>query len=252
MRSPGSTALTVGTSGAVRRVTAAPLLDPEARTWCYRFFAGRFLAGGAVSNGGLTLEWVRRTLYGELPKAEGFARLLDEAAAAKAEGLMVLPYLTGERSPHYNAALRGAVFGLSEAHTRADFARAALEGVAFCLKDVWEVLGTSAQGAAPPQTAERPVQLTGGLSRSPFWAQLVADVLGTPLEVVGVADASAVGAAALAWAAQCGLPLGRAPHPAAARPRRFTPREAERRRYDAAFARFRALYTAVAEDAARS
>jgi gluconokinase len=256
VRRPGGTVLTVGTSGAVRRVTATPLLDPEARTWCYRFFAGHFLAGGAVNNGGLALEWVRRTLYGELPRGEGFSQLLKEAAAATADGLVVLPYLTGERSPHWNAAVRGAVFGLSDAHTRADLARAALEGVAFCLKDVWEVLAGSALGAKRPEgAADHAAQLTGGLSRSPVWAQLVADVLGTPLEVGGVADASAVGAAALAWTALRNSPLEHAPLPpeatgAAAKLRRFSPRATHVERYNAKFARFRALYAAVAGYAA--
>lgn len=187
---PGETILTLGTSGAIRQVTEAPQLNPERLTWCYLLTAGRYFAGGAINNGGLTLEWLRRTLYSELPRDEGFSALLRDAAAADTE-LLFLPYLTGERTPHWNAGLRASLYGLGEHHTRADIARAALEGVAFCLADVFELLSAS----------ELSVQLTGGVARAPFWAQLITDTLGVPTELNRVADASALGAALLAQVA---------------------------------------------------
>ena len=188
---PGETILTLGTSGAVRQVADAPQLGPERLTWCYLLLEGRYFAGGAINNGGLTLEWLRRTLYSELPKDRGYSQLLRDAADAEADGPLCLPYLTGERTPHWDAELRASFFGVGEHHTRADLSRAALEGVAFTLADVFELLH--------PNT--RPVQLTGGVTRSPFWAQLITDTLGVETELNHVADASALGAAMLAQVA---------------------------------------------------
>lgn len=185
---PGETVVTVGTSGAVRRVVAEPWLNEERLTWCYRFGGERYFAGGAVNNGGLALEWLRATLYSELPKDEGFKRLLKDAAHAEPSELICLPYLTGERTPHWDAALHGSFFGLGKHHTRADLALSGLEGVAFSLADVFDLLGPD---------GER-VQLSGGVTRDPFWAQLLTDALGVKTELNTVADASAVGTALLA------------------------------------------------------
>ena len=185
---PGETVVTLGTSGAVRQVANAPQLGPKGLTWCYLLAENRYFAGGAINNGGLALEWLRTTLYSELPKLEGFTQLLAEAAQAKPSELICLPYLTGERTPHWDASLRGSIFGLGKSHTRGDIARAGLEGVAFCLADVYELL--------KPNTL--PVQLTGGVTHSPFWAQLITDTLGAETELNRVADASAIGAALLA------------------------------------------------------
>jgi gluconokinase len=194
---PGETIVTLGTSGAVRQIADAPQLDEARLTWCYLLDEAHYFAGGAINNGGLTLEWLRRTFYSELPKDQGYGELLADAATADAADLLCLPYLTGERTPHWNAALRGSLFGLGEHHTRADIARAALEGVAFCLADVFDLLGSS----------ELPVQLSGGVTRAPFWAQLITDTLGVKTELNRVADASALGAARLAQVALSGTTL---------------------------------------------
>ena len=111
-----------------------------------------------------------------------------------AEGVFFLPYLTGERSPHWDPDACALLFGLRLSHNRGHVARAALEGVAFCLADVWEALcGDDLPG--------EPVRLTGGITQSPVWTQILADVLGVPLAPIEVADASAEGAAMLGhWA----------------------------------------------------
>ena len=189
----GETVITVGTSGAIRRVVSNPLLDPQERTWCYVIGQDRWLAGGAINNGGLTLQWVRDYLYPDLPGETGYQQLLYDAAKILpgAEGLLLLPYFTGERSPYWNPSVRATLSGLGLEHSRGHIARAALEGVAFCLADVWESLGQI--GDAPDTT----LRLTGGITQAPLWAQIVSDVLGVRLGIVETADASAVGAAML-------------------------------------------------------
>lgn len=205
---PGQLVVTVGTSGAIRRIVRSPWFDPEERTWCYVLVKERWFAGGAINNGGLALEWVRERFYPELGAEQGYEAMLREAAAVApgAEGVLMLPYLTGERSPHWQAGLSAVIYGLGLQHTRAHVARAAMEGVAFCLADVWQAL---AEETVPAQ----PARLTGGITQSLLWAQIVADVLGIALAPVQVADASALGAAVLGhWALGYSRSLGWRPH----------------------------------------
>jgi gluconokinase len=154
----------------------------------------QWLAGGAINNGGLTLQWVREKFYADLPVDTGYTQLLSEAEAVPpgSNGIFLLPYFSGERSPYWDPNVRAAIFGLRLEHRRAHIARAALEGVAFCLADVWQAL---ASNQAQEDTLN--ARLTGGVTRSPLWAQIIADVLGLPLISVDIADASSVGAAIL-------------------------------------------------------
>ena len=125
---PGQTVITVGTSGAVRKVVGEPWFDPGERTFCY-LLTDRlaktsteplWFIGGAINNGGLTLQWVREKLYPELDGPAGFEQLkLDaEAVAPGAEGVFLLPYFAGERSPHWAPKDKGMLYGLGMQHTR--------------------------------------------------------------------------------------------------------------------------------------
>ena len=188
---PGQRIVTVGTSGAVRKIVDQPWVDPLGRTWCYALMSGRWFAGGAINNGGLTMQWVREKFYPDLHGDGGYQRMFEDAAevAPGAEGVMVLPYFTGERSPYWDPDATAVILGLGLQHSRSHIARAAMEGVAFCLANIWEVLhGTLKDGG-------KPAFLTGGISRNPVWSHIVADVLGVPMRAVEAADASAVGAA---------------------------------------------------------
>jgi gluconokinase len=192
----GQSVITVGTSGAVRRVVAEPQLDPAERTWCYLLAERRWFAGGGINNGGLALQWVREHFYPDLAGESGFERLFLDAAGIEpgANGILLLPYFTGERNPHWDSQVRALIYGLGLEHSRAHIARAVLEGVAFCLADVWEAL------KAVPMT-EPAIRLTGAITRSPLWMQILADVLGESLLPVEVSDASVAGAAMLGFKA---------------------------------------------------
>ena len=117
----GQSVVTMGTSGAVRRVVAQPLLDARQRTWCYVLVQDRWFAGGAINNAGLALQWVRERFYPDVAGDAGYQRLNADAAgvAPGAEGVRCLPYFTGERSPHWNPEARALLSGLGLSHSRA-------------------------------------------------------------------------------------------------------------------------------------
>jgi gluconokinase len=189
---PGEMVITVGTSGAVRRMVAQPWLDPLARTWCYVLLEDRWFCGGAINSAGLAVQWVREKFYPELTPEAGMQRLMGDAGKINtgSDGLFFLPYFAGERSPHWNPALRASLHGLSLEHQRGHVARAVLEGVAYCLRDVWVVL-------TQDQAQVALARLTGGITQSPVWTQIVTDVIGVPVLPVEAADASAIGAGML-------------------------------------------------------
>lgn len=194
--SPGQVVVSIGTSGAVRKIVEHPLFDSAERIWCYLLMEGRWFVGGSINNGGLALQWICEKFYPDLPAERGYQQLLEDAATipAGAGGVLMLPYFSGERNPHWNPQARALIHGLGLGHTRAHVARAVLEGVAFCLADVWEALVGEEQWIEP-------ARLTGAVTRSPVWVQILADVLGMPLVPVETADASALGAALLGhWA----------------------------------------------------
>lgn len=184
----GEAQLSVGTGAQITVLLAEPKVDPTLRTHLYRAaLPGQWYAMAATQNAGLALEWVRAML------GLGWEQAYAEAAEAPpgSEGLTFLPYLTGERTPHLDPEARGVWAGLSRNHQRGHLMRAALEGVAFSLREGLEALGE----AVPPHS---PLRLAGGGSTQPFWQQMLADVLGCPLQPNPIPSASGKGAAMLA------------------------------------------------------
>jgi xylulokinase len=232
---PGTAQLTVGTAGQIVAPLDAPEIDATFRTHTFRAAArGRWYAMAAMQNVGLALEWVRVVL------GAGWDDVYAEAFSvpAGAEGLTFLPYLTGERTPHMDPDARGAWIGLGLHHRRAHLLRAALEGVAFSLRDGLEAL--VARGIEIPQ-----LRLAGGGSVRQEWRQLLADVLQRPLLAVPDPAVSSRGAALLAGVAagtygdaEETLALAPLPLPIAAP-------EKSVRQYEEAYERFWALYAGV-------
>ena len=180
---PGQACLSIGTSGALRMVCGAEAGTDGGKLFRYYLAQQRWVRGGAISNGSLVLDWVRG-LQGLSPE-----EILQQVSKIPpgSEGLVALPYLMGERSPVWDARARGAVVGLSVHHTQAHIARAMLEGVVFALRQVSESL---------PGASE--IRVTGGLSRSPVWLQMLADGLKQPVLAMTEGEAGALGAAQLA------------------------------------------------------
>jgi gluconokinase len=191
--SPGDVALTLGTSGAVRILAGAPVLDPQGRTFCYCADDTRYVVGGPTSAAGASLDWIFALLLDELPVPERFARAAELAAdiAPGAQGLVILPFFAGERAPYWNSNLRGAFEGLDLAHGRATILRASFESVVFGVFAVYLVLRERAGEA-------RRLLLSGGLTKAPLVRRLLADVFGLPATKPQQQEASAFGAALLA------------------------------------------------------
>ncbi len=187
-----SAVLMIGTSGALRFFSPEPVLDAQARTWCYRVDRNLYLVGGAINNGGLALTWLRDLF---LQAAQGTAGLsfddllmLAQQSPPGAEGVLCLPLFAGERSPGWNPEARGAFIGLSLRHGPAHVTRALIEGIAYRFRSLDEALHEA--GASYQH-----LRASGGFARSPFWLQLNADVLGRELEIVESGETSALGAA---------------------------------------------------------
>ncbi len=190
----GIVSCTIGTSGVVFAHTDAPAYDAQGRvhTFCHAV-PGKWHVMGVTQGAGLSLQWFRN----QLAPGTDYDALTAEAstAPAGAHGLVWLPYLMGERTPHLDAACRAAWIGLTAKHRRADLIRAILEGVAYSQNDGLRII--SAMGVP----VER-VRLSGGGARSAFWRQMFADVFGCTVATLESQEGSAFGAALLALAGE--------------------------------------------------
>jgi len=188
---PGIVALTLGTSGVVFASTSQPFIEPEGRlhAFCHAV-PGRWHLMGVMLSAAGSLRWYRDTFHPGLD----YDTLLAPAPQVPAgcEGLLFLPYLTGERTPYPDPLARGAFVGLTIRHGEPHLVRAVLEGVAFGLRDSFELMKQAGQ----KEIAQ--VRISGGGARSPLWRQILADVLGAELVTVNTTEGAAYGAALLA------------------------------------------------------
>lgn len=181
--------LTVGTSAALRVLWAAEQIRVPAGLWAYRMDRHHWVVGGALSNGGNAFAHAQQTL--QLPAAarqEEMLALLEPDA----HGLTVLPFLAGERSPGWHADARAAVVGTTQGTTPLHLLQAWLEAVAYPVGRVHDTLrqflGSSGEIIAGG----------GALDASPYWTQLMADVLGRPLVLSAEPETTLRGAAVAA------------------------------------------------------
>jgi xylulokinase len=244
---PGESSLTIGTSGVVFVATSNPVSHPQGvlhnfahavpDTWC--------LMGVVMSAGG-SLRWYRDTIgcWGDPgDDADLYERLMGEVeeAPAGSEGLLFLPYLTGERTPHVDPEARGGWIGLTARHGRSHLVRAVVEGITYGLRDALAMV----QALHP---VDGPILVSGGGARSAVWRQIQADILGRELvtapetegAALGVAMLAAVGAGAYASVAEAAGALIR-------RTGRTEPDAARVRRYEEHYAVYRGLYDTLRE-----
>jgi xylulokinase len=186
---PGALSVVLGTSGVVLAPLPAYAHDAEARVHAFcHAVPGAWQAMGVMLSAAGSLQWLHDVVAPDVP----FDRLVNEAEAwaPGAEGLLFLPYLAGERTPHADPDARGAFVGLELRHDRGALVRSVLEGVAFGLRDSLDLLHELGVDA-------RVARVSGGGARSRAWLRIVASVLGVPLEVTESEEGSAFGAALL-------------------------------------------------------
>jgi len=187
----GVVGLVLGTSGVVFATTPSALIEPEGRlhAFCHSV-PGRWHFMGVMLSAAGSLRWYRDTLA---PGVE-FDALLTPVVdiPAGSEGLLFLPYLTGERTPHPDPLARGAFVGLTVRHTKDHMTRAVLEGVAFGLRDSFELI----KGAGLPSIEQ--VRISGGGAKSTLWRQILADTFNAEFVTVNTTEGAAYGAALLA------------------------------------------------------
>ncbi len=188
---PGRVALSLGTSGVVFATTDRPLFEPAGRVHAFcHAVPGRWHMMSVMLSAAGSLRWFRDAVA----PGVAFGDLVDEAAGAPAgsDGLLFLPYLSGERSPHPDPLARGAFVGLTLAHERRHLARAVLEGVAFGLRDGLDLM----MDAGMPAPAQ--IRASGGGTASALWRQILADVLDAEIATVSTTEGAAYGAGLLA------------------------------------------------------
>jgi gluconokinase len=233
---PGQMVLMVGTTGAFRIVRERTAMQVPRGLWAYLLDRRRMLTGGVLGDGGNLVEWMGGTLaLGRSPSEVDAALTRAEPAG---HGLTLLPFLTGERSPGWNAHARGAVIGLRSDTTALDLFQAGLEAVAYRFAAVRDRLAEAA-------SVDGEIVATGGaMLASPAWCQVMADALGTTVACSAVEEGSSRGAALRALEALGVLDTAALPAPVS---RRFTPRphavEAHRRAREAQERLYGALFT---------
>jgi xylulokinase len=189
----GAALISIGTSGVVFAAHKKPLLDKQARLHSFCHAApGLWHSMGVMLSAGGSLRWLRETLREVKPGIDypEMTRLAKKTSTG-ANGLFFLPYLTGERTPHFDPFARGVFFGISLKNGLGDMARAVIEGVSFGLKDSVEIMKESG-------VKIKRFYLSGGGAKSEFWSQLLADILQSKIYRLKVDEGPSFGSAMLA------------------------------------------------------
>lgn len=190
----GDVLLTIGTGGQVFTPIPHPITDPQLRihTFCHAIPGSWHLLGASLC-AGLSLSWFKKSVLDSENRVFDYPALDQEArsVAAGTNGLIFLPYLIGERTPHRDSAARGAFINLHLTHQRGDLVRAIMEGVSMALKDslnIFQELGFNGNKFI----------FAGGGAKSPLWRSILSSSIEHPLQTTKVKEEAATGAALLA------------------------------------------------------
>lgn len=193
----GTALVTIGTGGQVFMPLGQPHIDSQMRYYVFNHaLPGRWYAAAATLAAGLSLRWLRDTLgLKDHPDAYAHLSALASETPPGADGLVFLPHLAGERTPHMDPLASGLFLGLRLHHHAGHLARAVMEGVTFTLRECLSLVADDV-----------PVKIiaSGGATASPLWRQIQADVYGHPLLVASGQNHACVGAALLAGVG-CGV-----------------------------------------------
>jgi xylulokinase len=177
---------TIGTGGQIFTPVESPIYDPQFRlhTFCISFPKSWYLMGASLS-AGLSLKWLRENIFG----GEDFQSfdLAAEAIPAGSEGLIFLPYLVGERTPHMDPNAKAMFFGLTLKHTKAHMIRSVMEGVVFSLKESLDIMNQNGIQISR-------IIASGGGAKSKLWKQMQADIFNADIYTTQVKEQACTGA----------------------------------------------------------
>lgn len=243
---PDDIAITIGTSGAIRKMANYPKTVADQEVFCYAFDQNLWVTGGPTNNGGNTFRWLREVL-GQSEMKETFSQgkdaynlLTQMASEVKpgSNGLLFLPYLNGERAPHWDANARGAYIGLSQTHEKSHMIRAGLEGVIFNIYQIGETL-ERLSGSSNRLLA------SGGFARSPLWLQILGDIFGKVVEVPISHQSSAWGASWTALYALNEVPSFEAIREYIPMQSTLIPNESNHKKYKELYQIYKHVYTSL-------
>ena len=187
---PGLVSSTIGTGGQLFTPITKVKVDAGQRihTFCHALHKKWYLMGATLS-AGLSLRWFRDKIEENRISYEMLSQEAERIRAG-ADGLIFLPYLIGERSPHFDSRAKGSFFGLTSSHTKGHFIRAIMEGVVYALRDSLEIFKEFIR--------VKGIIASGGGAKSNLWRQIQADIFNSELVVSDTAEQAALGAALLA------------------------------------------------------
>jgi xylulokinase len=249
--SRGTLSTSIGTSGIMFVHSDTIEVDPAGRlhTFCHAVHGKWHMMGVSLSGGGC-LQWFRNRLCqaeiaaAKRSKIDPYDTLTDEAAKipSGSEGLLFLPYLSGERTPHADPDARACFIGLTLAHTRGHMVRAVLEGVSYAMRDSLSII---TELGVPV----RQIRASGGGSKSPLWRQIQADVFGQKVVTINAEQGPAYGVALLAAVGAGAFADVEEACKATIRVVKETPPNREAKKYhDRAFPLYQDLYSALKDD----
>lgn len=197
---PGVVSSTIGTSGVVFAYLDRISIDTKGRvhTFCHAV-PNTWHVMGVTQGAGLSLKWFRDNFCtaekstAELMNVDPYVLMDQEAEQVRpgSNGLLYLPYLMGERTPHLDAYAKGVFFGLSAKHDKRDMIRAIMEGVVYSLRDCLEIIGGMGVNVSE-------IRASGGGGKSRLWKQMQSDIFGTGITTINSSEGPALGVALLA------------------------------------------------------
>ncbi len=185
----GDIAITVGTSGAIRKVVNKPIIDPNGKLFCYYLSQNKWVIGGATNNGGNIFQWLKNNVL-STPNNQFNSKQINRIAntvSPGSNGVLFYPYLSGERAPTWNTNAKGSFIGLNRTHTNAHMARSAMEGTIYNLYSILLMVESLSESA-------KKIMAAGGFAKSELWKHIMSDVFETPIIVPDNFESSCLGA----------------------------------------------------------
>ncbi|GAB6100115.1 xylulokinase [Halanaerocella petrolearia] len=187
----GRVMVSIGSSGTVAAQINDPVADEQGRVHLFNHTCpDSWYLMGVMLSAGMSYKWLKEDLYDNKFDYDILNKLASQVEPGS-EGLIFLPYLYGERTPHADANARGVYFGISGKHEQGHFVRSLLEGVSFGLRDSLELIKDK-------DIEIDEVRVIGGGAKSELWQQILADILGEEISLINIEEGPAFGAALIA------------------------------------------------------